>query len=154
MSLRPKYPVLVGTLVALIALCAGLAHAQDTREVTRRIAVAARLLPRGTVLSAEDIAYRDSTLRGPSDTSTVAVGWVTRRLIGAGEVLRAPAVERPTIVSANEPVDLEWADRNVMLTVRGVATRSAALGERIPVRTGFGHRVDGTVVAPGRVRID
>ena len=151
MPLRLKYPVLVGTLVALIALCAGLARAQES---SRRVAVATHLLPRGTVLTAEDIVYRDSTIRGPIDTNTVAAGWITRRLIGAGEVLRAPAVERPALVSANSPVDVEWADRNVMLTLRGIATRNAALGERVPVRTGFGHRVDGTVIAPGRVRID
>jgi flagella basal body P-ring formation protein FlgA len=147
MSLRRKYSL----LVALVALSASLAHAQNA---ARRVAVAARLLPRGAVLSVEDIVYRDSTIGGPMDTNTVAAGWVTRRLIGAGEVLRAPAVERPAIVSANEPVDIEWADQNVMLTLRGIATRNAALGERVPVRTGFGHRVDGTVVAPGRVRID
>jgi flagella basal body P-ring formation protein FlgA len=51
-------------------------------------------------------------------------------------------------------VDVEWADQNVSLTLRGIATRNAGLGERVPVRTGFGHRVDGTVIAPGRVRID
>jgi flagella basal body P-ring formation protein FlgA len=149
MSIRPKYPLLVGMLVALIALSAGLAHAQS-----RRVAVATHLLPRGTVLTADDIVYRDTTVRGPIDTNTVVTGWVTRRLIGAGEVLRMPAVERPTVISANEPVEVEWADRNVTLTVRGVAGRNGAIGERVPVRTGFGHRVDATVIAPGRVRID
>ncbi|MGH7616775.1 MAG: flagellar basal body P-ring formation chaperone FlgA [Gemmatimonadaceae bacterium] len=157
MSIRPKYPLLVGALVALLALSAGLARAQSTiasTEASRRVAVAARLLPRGTVLAADDIIYRDTTVRGPVDTSTVVAGWVTRRLIGAGEVLRMPAVERPVVVSANEPVSVEWADRNVMLTLRGVVTRSAALGERVVVRTELGRRIDATVIAPGRVRID
>jgi flagella basal body P-ring formation protein FlgA len=151
MSLRPKYPLLIGMLVALLALSASLSRAQ---EPTRRTAVAARLLPRGTVLTADDIVYRDTTLRGPTDTNRVAPGWVTRRLIGAGEVLRVPAVERPNLVSANESVSVEWADRNVMLTMRGVATRNAALGERVTVRTELGHRVEATVIAVGRVRID
>jgi flagella basal body P-ring formation protein FlgA len=151
MSVRPKYPLLLGALVALLALSAGLARAQ---QAARRVAVATRLLPRGAVLTADDIVYRDSTLRGPIDTSIVAAGWITRRLIGAGEVLRAPAVERPPIISANEPVVVEWADCNVLLTVRGIATRDAALGERVTVRTDLGHRVDARVVAPGRVRID
>lgn len=151
MQIRPKYPLLVGTLVALLALSASLAHAQNA---SRRVAVATHLLPRGSVLTVDDIVYRDTTVRGPVDTNTVAAGWVTRRTIGAGEVLRVPAVERPSIVSANEPVSVEWADRNVMLTVRGVVTRNAALGERVTVRTAMGHRVDATVIAPGRVRID
>jgi len=151
MPWRPKYPLLVGTLVALLALSARLAHAQ---EATRRAAVATRTLPRGTVLAANDFVYRDTTLRGPIDTNTVAAGWITRRLIGAGEVLRVPAVERPAVVSANEPVEVEWKDRNVLLTLRGIVTRNASLGERVSVRTDLGHRIEATVVAPGRVRID
>jgi len=168
MPARPKYPVLIGTLVALLALSASLsrASAQDaiapSRVIaaaqntapTQRAAVATRLLPRGTVLTAADIEYRDTTVRGPIDTNVVAPGWVTRRLIGAGEILRMPAVERPALVSANQSVDVEFTDRNVTLTVRGVATRAASLGERIPVRTELGKRVEATVVAPGRVRID
>jgi flagella basal body P-ring formation protein FlgA len=148
---QPKNWMLVAALVVLIALDAGLAHAQAP---TTRAAIATRLLPRGTVLTANDIVYRDTTLRRPIDTNTVAPGWITRRLIGAGEVLRAPAVERPAIVSANEPVSIEWADRNVLLTIRGIVTRNAALGERVTVRTALGHRIDATVIAPGRVRID
>jgi len=148
---RPRNWVLVAMLVALVALDAGLAHAQVT---TMRAAIATRLLPRGTVLTSDDIVYRDTTVRGPIDTNRVAPGWVTRRLIGAGEVLRAPAVERPAMVSANEPVSVEWADRNVLLTIRGIVTRNAALGERVTVRTALGHRIDATVIAPGRVRID
>jgi flagella basal body P-ring formation protein FlgA len=150
-SLPRRHPLLVGTLLALLALRVGLAHAQAP---ARRAAIAARLLPRGTVLTADDIVYRDTTLRGPIDTNTVVPGWVTRRLIGAGEVLRTPAVERPVVVSANEPVSVEWADRNVLLTIRGIVTRNAALGERVTVRTELGRRIDATVIAPGRVRID
>jgi hypothetical protein len=101
---RPKYPLLVGTLVALILLSAGLARAQAS---SRRVAV----------LAPEDVVCRNSSIRGPIDTNGVAVGWIMRRLIGAGDVLRAPAVERPTIVSANMPVDRERADRNITLTL-------------------------------------
>ena len=35
-----------------------------------------------------------------------------------------------------------------------IVTRNAALGERVTVRTALGHRIDATVIAPGRVRID
>lgn len=150
---RVEYPYLVATLVALIALSATVAHAQ-TREPTRRVAVATRTLARGTVITADDFVMRDTTVRGYVDTTTVGEGWVTRRLIGAGEVLRSPAVERPYAVTANQPVELEWQSSNVRLTLRGVATRNAALGERIPVRTDSGRRVEATVIAPGRVRLD
>jgi flagella basal body P-ring formation protein FlgA len=145
-----EYPRLVATLVVLIALSAGVANAQ---EATRKAAIATRTLARGTVLSANDFVVRDTTLRGPADAMPVGEGWVTRRLIGAGEVLRIPAVERPHLVTANQPVEVEWRDSNVTLTLRGIATRNAALGERVPVRTGSGRRMEAVVVAPGRVRM-
>ena len=119
-----------------------------------RVPVAARPLARGAVLGAGDIVYRDSVINIPTDTSRVTEGWVTRRVIAAGEVLRPPAVTLRNVVLANQAVDIEYADKDVSLTLRGTATRSAPLGERIVVRTEFGRRVEGTVVGPGRVRLD
>ena len=148
-----KYPLLVGALFALIALSARLAHAQ-TQEPLHRAAIATRTLPRGTGLTSADFVVRDTTLRGLPDTSEVSPGWVTRRLIGAGEVLRMPAVERPNAVSANQAVQVEWQDKDIRLTIHGIATRHASLGERVSVRIDNGRRMEATVVAPGRVRLD
>ena len=89
-----------------------------------------------------------------ADSNRVAAGWVTRRVIAAGEVLRAPAVEPPTAVSANQQVAVEWSDQNVRLTMRGIATRNAPVGSRVSVRMESGRRVETTVVGAGRVRID
>src|SRR5689334_3819729 len=108
--MKVEYPLLVGTLVALLALSAKIGHAQTDASGTHRVAVATRIIARGTVLSAADFILRDTTLRGPSDTTTVSEGWVARRLIGAGEILRMPAVERPRMINANQPVQLEWSD--------------------------------------------
>lgn len=143
-------------VIAILLLCAArLLGAQQPRlENARRVAVAARAIPRGAVLAADDIEYRDTTLRVATDTNAIAPGWVTRRMINAGEVLRSPAVEPPQIVTANEPVLVEWVDGNVSLTVHGTAARNGSIGERVPVRTELGKRIEGTVVAPGRVRID
>jgi flagella basal body P-ring formation protein FlgA len=142
-------PALV--LTALAGLIAPALAAQQPS--TQKVAIATHALARGAVLGLGDIVYRDSTLRFPSDTSVIVPGWVTRRMIAAGEVLRAPAVEAPAAVSANEPVELEYQDQNVRLTVRGTATRRGSMGERVGVRTEQGRRMEGTVVAPGRVRI-
>jgi len=147
-----EYPLLIATLVLLLVISAGVANAQQ--PAPQRVAVATRTLPRGTVLTANDFALRDTTVRGPRDAMPAGEGWVTRRLIGVGEVLRMPSVERPHAVTANQPVELEWQDDNVKLTIRGIATRNAALGERITVRTDSGRRVEATVVAPGRLRLD
>ena len=123
---------------------------------TRRVAVATHQIARGATLSASDIELRDSTMRSGAavDTNEVAPGWVTRRVINAGEIMRAPAVEPPTLVTANQPVAVEWVDQNIRLTLRGTATRNAAIGSRVTVRMESGRRIDGTVVGAGRVRID
>jgi flagella basal body P-ring formation protein FlgA len=145
--------VLAGLLAALCAVRA--AHAQEASLLpTRRVPVALHTIARGAALTAGDFEYRDTTTRLTPDTNQIVAGWVTRRTINAGEILHAPAVEPPVLVNANSPVQVEWVDGNVRLTLRGVAARNASLGERVPVRTELGKRVEGTVVAAGRVRID
>jgi len=148
-----------GTRTVAQAMEAGVAKSDLVPSVQpkQRIAVATRTLPRGTVISASDFELRDTTMRMSAtqpDTTPVVAGWVTRRTINAGEILREPAVEAPSVVSANSAVLIEWADGNVSLTVHGVASRNGAIGERIPVRSDLGKRFEATVVAPGRVRID
>jgi len=69
-------------------------------------------------------------------------------------VLRAPAVEPPSAVSANQQVAVEWTDQNIRLTMRGIATRNAPVGSRVSVRMESGRRLETTVVGAGRVRID
>jgi flagella basal body P-ring formation protein FlgA len=149
-----SHPFLLVALVALLVFAARVVGAQQTAPSAGHVPVAARALARGEVLGTADIIYRDTTLHGPIDTASVAAGWVTRRAIAAGEVLREPAVEPPIIVAANTPVQLEWNDHDVHISVAGTATSSAALGERVMVRTEAGRRIEGTVVAPGHVRID
>lgn len=120
----------------------------------RRMPIAAHALARGEVLVADDIEFRDTTMRALVDTNQIAAGWITRRAIAAGEVLRSPAIEPPTVVTANQSVEVEWKDQNICLTLRGIATRNAFMGQRVTVRMDRGRRVEATVVAPGRVRID
>ena len=148
---RVEHPILLAILMALLVLSAKLGHAQTP---TKRVPVATRAMARGTVIGASDFAMRVTTVRGIADTSSAIVGWVTRRAIAAGEVLRTPAIEAPNVVTANQAVQVEWQDRDVRLTLRGIATRNASIGERIAVRTDSGRRMEATVVAPGRVRLD
>ena len=149
----PRLVVSLGTLVLLSA------HAGEAQQApTRRVAIATRAIARGASLIAGDIEFRDSTMASTlgmsADSNRVAAGWVTRRVIAAGEILRAPAVEPPTAVSANQQVAVEWSDQNVRLTMRGIATRNAPVGSRVSVRMESGRRVETTVVGAGRVRID
>jgi len=167
MFVRRVFAFAAGALLALLTFAAlpvaaagaQQAAAQDAPRgaqpgARRKLAIAIRPIARGTVLSLDDFEYRDTTVRAVADTFTVAPGWVTRRMIAAGEVLRVPAVEAPAVVAANQPVELLYMNENVRLTLRGTAVRRGSVGERVTVRTEQGRRVEGTVIAPGRVRID
>jgi flagella basal body P-ring formation protein FlgA len=156
---RLFHPAVLIALASLLMFTARLVASQEPRPASpHRVAVTTRALARGTVLTADDFVYRDTTsgaaAHPAADTTRVTVGWVTRRTFAAGEVLREPAVEPPVVISANTPVDVVFDDQGVRLTVRGVAARDGSIGERIPVRTELGKRLEATVVAPGRVRID
>jgi flagella basal body P-ring formation protein FlgA len=155
---RPVFHTLLA-VISLVLFAVPTARAQNASPQgsllpMRSMPVALHVIARGAVLTADDFEYRDTTTHTSPDTNRIAAGWVTRRTINAGEILREPAVEPPTIVTANSPVELEWVDGNVRLTVRGTATRSGSLGERVTVRTELGKRVEGTVVGPGRIRLD
>src|SRR6185312_7883526 len=124
---RLMHPLFFVALIALCLLSARLLSAQTTpapNAATRRVPVATHALARGVTLTADDFELRDTSaarIIGAVDSTSVAAGWVTRRTISAGEVLRAPAVEAPSVVSANTSVEVEFADKNVTLTLRGVA---------------------------------
>lgn len=119
----------------------------------QRVAVAARALVRGTVLAATDIAWRDTTADAAARGAGVAEGWITRRVVAAGEPLRAPAVAPPPVVRANAPVRLVLRRDGVTLTLEGRAARDASLGERVEVRVDARRRFAGVVEGPGLVRM-
>jgi flagellar basal body P-ring formation protein FlgA len=110
--------------------------------------MAARDLPRGAVLVAADIA-----LPGP-DSAGSPVGWVTRRVVAAGELLREPTIAPPPAVTAGERVQLLWQDGVLEVRLRGQAMGSAALGERVTVRVDARRRFEGVAVRSGVVRIE
>ena len=152
---------LCGALPALV-----LAQAPDTRP-RFRIAVASHEIARGVVLSPTDIGYAPSTDRTvpgtvaggsaaivPATQGDSLVGWMTRRLITMGEPLRAPAVTPPQLVKSGDVVDIVFQSEGVSVTMRGKATRSAALGERVQVRMDNQRRLEGTVTARGRVQVN
>jgi flagella basal body P-ring formation protein FlgA len=139
-------------------------------ESSNRVAVAAHDLARGATLGVADIAYAnrgalpERAPGGPTAAPAAAlepaaaddplVGWMTRRMIAAGEPLRAPAIAAPQLVKSGDLVEVVWGHNGIVVTMRGRATRSAAVGERIAVRMDAQRKLEGTVVAPGRVRVN
>src|SRR5919204_3755871 len=68
--------------------------------VETQVAVATHALARDVVLGDGDIAISSAVLWGaPQDSTELpAAGWVTHRVIAAGEQLREPAVSKPALV--------------------------------------------------------
>lgn len=173
-ALALALPVLIGA--GPLPTAAGTASSAVDRNVNRdvehgvansiapvagdTIVVAARELPRGTVLRAADIELLVTD--GENATSTAAIsansandlpsaGWVVRRLVHKGEPLRAPAVAPPVLISAGSPVSLVWEVGELRVTRTGTAVGAAYAGETVTVRVDARRRFTGIATAPGTV---
>ncbi|MDP1858887.1 MAG: flagellar basal body P-ring formation chaperone FlgA [Gemmatimonadaceae bacterium] len=117
------------------------------------VSIATRRLPRGTVLTERDItvarvAHGGTAVSGPTDA---AAGWITRRVVHAGEALRPPAVGPAPLVRAGQTVEFTYMQGGLRLTLHGVALAAAALGDVVEVRLGAKRRVTGIVSGPARI---
>jgi flagella basal body P-ring formation protein FlgA len=173
LSKRPWRVVLVGASVPVL-LGAGpstaprIAPGAVASSVSLPVAgsdtvlVAARELPRGTVLRATDMdtvvtaSDSPSGSRPSSTTARAAMpdeGWVVRRLVHKGEPLRAPAVAPPPLILAGSPVSLVWNVGGLRVTRAGTAVGPAHAGETVVVRVDAKRRFIGVATAPGTVTV-
>ena len=141
-----------------IGLLFGAASVLGAQERTITVSVAARALVRGDTLQASDITTMDTTIvwRWTSiapDTTRALPGWVTRRNIALGEVLRAPAVMPPPVITSGTRVTAIWQDGPLRVVVTGIATNTAAIGAPVGVRIDPTRRLDGVAAGPNTVRL-
>jgi flagella basal body P-ring formation protein FlgA len=119
--------------------------------------VARHAMSSGDTVRAGDIALLDTTLvwhwNTAPDTNRAITGWVARRPIRAGELLRAPAIMAPPVISAGATVSAIWQEGSLRLVLTGVATNSAAVGAPVGVRIDRVRRLDGVAIAPNTVRL-
>lgn len=118
-----------------------------------RTPIAARDLARGTVLAAADIAWSDSVQTRAAVRDSVQAGWVARRSFRTGEVLEAPGVTPPDLVSSGDVVNVIYMAPGVAITVRGTAVGSGAKGDEVYVRLDNRRRLRGVVAAANTVRV-
>ncbi len=119
--------------------------------------VARRAMSRGDTVRADDIALMDTTIvwhwNSSPDTTRAVAGWIVRRTIAAGELLRVPAIMAPPLVAAGATVTAIWQDGPLRLVLTGVATNTAAMGAPVGVRIDRSRRLDGVAIAPNTVRL-
>jgi flagella basal body P-ring formation protein FlgA len=112
------------------------------------VPVAARVIARGSMLSAEDIADGPASVDALPLVRRATAGWVARRRIDVGEPLREPAVVPPVAAVPGDSVDVVWRDASVMLRVRATLLTAGALGDRVAVRVDAKRRLEGVLTAP------
>lgn len=161
MSFVSRHLVALGALLVLpFVLHAQTAAATPLKSDQRRVSltVATRALARGEALQLTDIAVVDTIItwrwnaQSP-DTTRALPGWVTRRPIMAGEVLRAPAVSPAPLIESGATVKAIWQDGPITLVINGVATNTATAGAPVGVRINRTRRLDGVAIAPNTVRL-
>jgi flagella basal body P-ring formation protein FlgA len=172
-GVRSRLVAVLLATAAVLLVSPALASAQTSRTARHAVGTptAARALPRGVVLTAEDIAAGESAPSSLIAQRSALIGWTTRRVIAAGEPLRAPAVAPPSdaaaagsaatrlaggaaVVRAGQKVVVVYRDAGLELRLGGVAAQDGAVGARVGVRLDARRRLEGTVVAPGVIRLN
>lgn len=90
---------------------------------------AARLMPRGTVITADDIMVLGDSLPRP-----LPIGWITRRVVQSGEALRPPAIGRTPVISSGRRVTIQGGNARINISRAGIALADGAPGDTILVR--------------------
>ncbi len=117
-------------LALCLAAFAATAGAQQAQAASgEQPARAARVIPRGTVLSADDIMFL-----GDSIPAVLPIGWVTRRVVQVGEALRPPAIGQAPVVHNGSNVQVRAGNARLSVQRFGTALEAGAVGDTIRVR--------------------
>jgi len=143
-------------LVLLFCTAAFSAFAAEENEVD--IIVPAHDIARGSVIGEVDLDYKAvpaaragaSALRSPQD----AAGKEARRVLKAGEIIRASDLKRRTMVAKGSNVTMLFEAPGMQLTALGRALEEGGEGDTITVLNPTSYRkVEAVVVKAGVVRV-
>jgi flagella basal body P-ring formation protein FlgA len=141
-------------IVACVALAAipMLAHAEGVR-----IVMPVHDIARGDVIADSDLTYgtaEQGAMFGNVVTSMNQLdGMQTRRVLRAGEAVRADDVRKPVLVTKGSTVTMTFSAPGVQLSATGKAMSEGGLGETVVVLNPVSYRqVSATVIGAGQVR--
>lgn len=120
------------------------------------VAVLARPVQRGEILSADDFVYekRSPNMGRGAIEAEAAKGMEAVRPLSPGSVVRISDVITPRLVRRGEPVLIAYKTGALTITTQGRALASAGAGEPVRVVTSSTQRtLDGFVAGNGLVRI-
>lgn len=143
-------------IAASPALCAmGAAGANAQAGV--RIVVPAHDIARGQTIAESDLTYATveggALMSGTVTNYDTVKGMEARRLLHAGDVMRADDVRRPIVVTKGQTVTMSFQAPGVELTAMGRAMSEGGLGDTVTVQNPVSFRmITATVTAAGMVR--
>jgi flagella basal body P-ring formation protein FlgA len=122
-----------------------------------RIVVPAHDIARGQVILDSDLTYSTvqggALMNGTVTAFDVVKGMEARRVLRAGETLRADDVRRPIVVAKGQTVTMTFEAPGVQLTAMGRAMSEGGLGDTVTIQNPASFRmISGVVTAPGTVR--
>ena len=122
------------------------------------VLTAARAIPRGRVLTPEDVLPEERWLTnappGALDSPELALGRAATRSLQAGNVLIAAALKAPQVIRRGQTVVLSLNEGPIDIQMSGEALGPGAPGDRIQVRNASSRRVvEGVVTEGGGVRV-
>ena len=120
------------------------------------VAVLARPVQRGEILSADDFVYekRSPNMGRGAIEADAAKGMEAVRPLSPGSVVRVSDIIAPRLVRRGEPVLIAYKTGALTITTQGRALASAGAGEPVRVVTTSTQRtLDGFVAGNGLVRI-
>lgn len=120
------------------------------------VAVLARPVQRGEILSADDFVYekRSPNMGRGAIEADAAKGMEAVRPLSPGSIVRVSDVIAPRLVRRGEPVLIAYKVGALTITTQGRALASAGAGEPVRVvATATQRTLDGFVAGNGLVRI-
>jgi flagellar basal body P-ring formation protein FlgA len=121
-----------------------------------RIPVPSHDIARGAVLEASDLTWRSVSASVPPGTvlsTEDVIGLETRRVLRAGESLRAQDFHAPILVTKGTSVTMVYDVPGVSLSATVRVISSGGMGETITVQNPVSFRqVGAVVIGPGLVR--
>lgn len=153
-----RYSKRSGHFTAVIAAPAGDPAAKRRSYTGRAVEVSIVAVPvhrvrRGTVITEQDVEMRSVPIRKLDSTTMTEmsdlIGMAARRTLRAGDPVRTRDIEEPKIVRKNATVTVQLKSRGLVLTVRGTALQSGAMGDTITIRNANSNRIiNARVIGP------
>jgi len=133
-------------------------YVQATVSRFEAVVTAARTLPRGTRLAADDLRFRERNLSdlisGYFTEKEAITGQIVTRTIRAGAPLSPNLLEAPSVVRRGERVAILAREGGLEVRMSGRALEDGAKGELIRVKNrSSGREVEAVVVEPGVVQV-